>query len=129
MIARVFFFLFAFLGAAESQAQFARVEGSYSSHDVTVQVFLLDDENGIAAAKTVVTSGACSGSVAGIGRIEGLVLTITPYVKIPGGDACKLTLSFDAAWKKVKISGESCSAYSGASCGWEGQAAVKSPAK
>ncbi len=108
-----------------ASAQFIRAEGAYSSHTVSARVILLDSEKGIAAASVGVVSGACSGSVAGLGEVRGRILTISPYTKVEGGEACEVELAFDATWKHVRIKGRECQAYSGAACAFEGQMATK----
>jgi hypothetical protein len=125
MFARSIPLLLAAVLAQDCWAQHARIEGTYSSAAVSAQVILLDAENGVAAVKAEVFSGPCSGAIAGVGRIERRVLTVTPYAKLPDGEACSLALAFDPAWKRVKISGENCAAYSGAACGFEGQTATR----
>jgi hypothetical protein len=106
-------------------AQFRQVEGTYTSPVLEVRVILLDGERGVAAASVEVNSGSCSGSISGIGELHGRTLTIAPYEKVSGGDACRLDLEFDKAWKQVKATGRQCQVFSGAACGFEGQSARK----
>jgi hypothetical protein len=125
MFIRISILFLAAVSSGTSWAQFARAEGTYSSRASSARVILLDGEKGVAAASVQVLSGACSGSVAGIGEIRGRLLTITPYEKIPGEESCKIELAFDGAWRNVKITGQGCQAYSGAACGFEGQTAAR----
>jgi hypothetical protein len=120
-----FAIVFASLVTSSACAQFMQAEGEFSSPTVSLTVILLDSEKGVVAAKTEVVSGSCSGSVSGIGNIKGHTLTFSPYVKEEDAQDCKITATFDPAWKQVKIQSQGCSSYSGAECGWEGQAAAK----
>jgi hypothetical protein len=114
------------LAAAPAQAQFARAEGDYRSAQLQVRLVLLDREVGTAAASATLTQGACSASLAGIGQIRKRTLELTPYVKQPGGDSCRLVLAFDEGWRRVSATAQGdCSAYGGASCEWAGQSATK----
>lgn len=113
----------AILGVNAVHAQFARSEGTFTSPLTTVRVVLLDPEKGVAAASAVVVVGTCSASVSGVGQIRSRVLSIEPYVKVPGGEACKVNFEFDRSWKQVKVSSHECASYGGASCGFEGQTA------
>jgi hypothetical protein len=122
---RIFIPALSLLIFSTASAQFVRVEGEYLSSTVSARILLLDPHKGVVAASSEIAVGACSGSVAGIGQINGHVLTYSPYVKKSGGENCIMTLTFDSAWKQVKIAGENCSFYSGASCGWESQVAKK----
>jgi hypothetical protein len=115
-------FLIVGMTPLSSQAQFMRAEGEFLSKSVELKTIVLDPENGVLAASTTVTRGACSGTISGIGRITGKLLQIEPYVKVEGGEQCVLQVNFDSKWKSAKISETTaCSAYRGASCAWEGQ--------
>lgn len=103
-----------------SSAQYANIDGTFQSRVTTLELIPLDPVSGVIAASTTVVLGACSGTVSGIGKMAGDELRFTPYVKLDGKDACAVKVVFDKQRKTAKIVGESCSAYSGASCGWEG---------
>jgi hypothetical protein len=118
--------LLAISAYATSNAQFVQSEGTFESKQLAVHVVLLDEENGVAAASVAVAQGACSGSVTGIGKIASKKLTFTPYVKLPQGDACTVTVEFDKQWRNVKVTdNDACAPYHGASCSWAGQSAKK----
>lgn len=118
----VLMFLFASVATSSSHAQFMRAEGAFASESVELKTLLLDPEKGVVAASATVNEGACSGSIAGVGKMNGKVLSIEPYVKIEGGEQCVLQVSFDAKWSRAKISeGKGCAPYHGAACSWEGQ--------
>lgn len=123
MKSRISLAIVGFLSVGAVHAQFARSEGTFTSPAATVRVVLLDQDKGIAAASAVVVAGSCSASVSGVGQIQARVLSIEPYVKVPGGEACKVDFEFDRSWKQVKVSSHGCSSYGGASCGFEGQTA------
>lgn len=113
--------------AAGAHAQYARAEATYASPELVVRVVMLDPEAGTAAASATVTRGACSASLAGVGTFKGRSLELTPHVKQPRGEACRLVLTFDAQWQRVQAADNgACSAYQGAGCGWEGQSAQRS---
>lgn len=115
-------FFVAGLALSSAQAQFMRAEGEFGSKSVELRTLLLDPEKGVVAASATVTEGACSGSIAGIGKMSGKALLIEPYVKVDGGEQCVLQVSFDPKWTRAKITeGKGCAAYHGASCSWEGQ--------
>jgi hypothetical protein len=105
---------------AAANAQYANVEGQFRSPSTTLDLIALDSESGVIAATTTVVQGSCSGSVAGIGKVVKNVLTFSPYVKVDKDDACVMTVTFDKDKNTAKIKGSSCTAYSGAACGWEG---------
>jgi hypothetical protein len=105
-------------GAAH--AQYANVEGQFRSPSTTLDLIALDSKSGVIAATTTVVQGSCSGSVAGIGKVVKNVLTFSPYVKADKDDACVITVTFDKDKNRAKIEEDSCTAYSGAACGWEG---------
>jgi hypothetical protein len=114
------------LASATAQAQFARAEGDFRSEQLQVRVVLLDRETGAAAASATLTQGACSASLAGIGQVRRRTLELAPYVKQPGGESCRLVLSFDDKWTRVTASSQgNCAPYGGAACEWAGQAAVR----
>lgn len=114
------------LACEKAVAQFARAEGTFQSENLEVRLVLLDSENGVAATSIVLSQGACSGTVSGIGKFTSKELVFTPYVKLPGGDSCKVTVTFDAHWRKVTvIDNGACVPYHGSSCSWAGQTAVK----
>ncbi|MBB3117705.1 hypothetical protein [Pseudoduganella violacea] len=104
-----------------AHAQFMQAEAVFSSKSVRLKTLLLDPEKGIVAASATVTQGACSGHIAGIGKINGRTLLLEPYVKAESHEQCVLQVSFDQKWTKGKVEGKNCAAYLGTSCGWEGQ--------
>ncbi|OMP13357.1 hypothetical protein COLO4_01833 [Corchorus olitorius] len=107
-------------------AQYANVEGTYSSPGgLFLQVIVLDIQKGDIAATTTVVQGACSGTVAGLGKVVGRKMTFTPFTKEENGEACTITVEFDKPFKHGKIKGESCMVYSGVACGWEGGTVTK----
>lgn len=107
-------------------AQYTNVEGSYSAPiGVSLQVIVLDSQKGDVAATTTVVQGACSGTVAGLGKVAGRKMTFTPFTKEENGDACVITVEFDKSFKRARIKGDSCMVYSGAACGWEGATITK----
>lgn len=103
-----------------ASAQYANVEGKFRSSSTSLDLIALDSETGVIAASTTVVMGACSGTVAGIGKISGKELTFSPYVKIDKNDACVVKVAFDKKFNSAKITAEGCAAYSGTACGWEG---------
>lgn len=103
-----------------ASAQYANIDGTFQSSVTTLELIPLDPVSGVIAASTTVVLGACSGTVSGIGKMAGDELRFTPYVKLDAKDACAVKVVFDKQRKTAKIVGESCSAHSGASCGWEG---------
>lgn len=118
------FALMSALSATPVWAQFMRAEGTFTSPGVEATVILLDRSKGIAAASVSVVSGACSGSVSGVGEIRKSVLTFKPYEQIPGGEQCRVEVTFtDRSWDKVSVVGHECAVFSGAACGFEGQEA------
>ena len=119
-----------FVCSAHASAQFMRAQGAFSSSSAELTTILLDEEKGVLAAAAQVVQGSCSGTLAGIGTIKGKTVRIEPYTKLPGGERCILEITFSPDWKKAKlVEGESCSAYHGVSCGWEGQEVKRKPDK
>ena len=114
-----------FITSLNAHAQFANIEGRFSSKATSLQLIALDSEDGIIAASTTVVSGACSGSVAGIGKMNGDVLRFSPYKKEVGGETCVITVTFDKRRSNARIRGEGCALYSGAACGWEGDSLAR----
>src|SRR5262249_37292255 len=109
-----------------AHSQFALSEGTFQSNQLVVRILLLGDEKGVARVGAGISQGSCSGTISGIGNIASRKLTFAPYVKEPGGESCTMTVEFDSQWRKVKVtSNGGCAPYHGASCGWEGQEAVK----
>ena len=103
-----------------ASAQYADIDGKFQSSVTTLELIPLDPEVGVIAASTSVILGSCSGTVSGIGKMTGNELKFTPYAKLDAKDVCAVRVVFDKQRKTAKILGENCSAYSGASCGWEG---------
>jgi hypothetical protein len=119
--------LFSFVSVSAS-AQFMRAQGTFSSDSAELTTILLDKEKGVIAASAEVVQGACSDSLSGIGTIKGKTVRLEPYTKLPGSEKCALEITFSPDWKKAKlVEVESCSAYHGASCGWEGQEVKRKP--
>ncbi len=118
---RQIWFLIA-LGAfcTSASAQYANIDGKFRSPSTTLDLIPLDSESGVIAASTTVVMGACSGTIAGVGKMSGSELKFSPYVKVDKNDACVVRVVFDKKFNAAKISAESCTAHSGASCGWEG---------
>jgi hypothetical protein len=112
--------------AGAAQAQFANIDGRFKSASTTVHLIALDPERGVIAAATSVVQGACSGSIAGIGKMSGDELKFSPYVKTDGKDACVVSLTFAKGRNAATIKTEGCAAYSGAACGWEGDTLKRS---
>lgn len=105
-----------------SHAQYMRAEGNFVSKSAELKTIVLDSQKGVVAASAVVTAGACSGTIAGIGKMNGTTLLIEPYEKVEGGERCVLRVNFDSEWKKAKmIEGENCAPYHGDACSWEGE--------
>jgi hypothetical protein len=105
-----------------SHAQYMRTEGNFISKSAELKTIVLDSGKGVIAASAVVTAGACSGTIAGIGKMKGTTLLIEPYVKVEGGERCVLRVNFDSEWTKAKMTeGENCAPYHGVACSWEGQ--------
>jgi len=102
------------------QAQYANIDGKFRSHSTTLNLIPLDKHSGVIAATTTVVQGACSGTVAGVGRISGDELKFSPYVKTDKNGACIVTVLFDEKRNAAKVTADGCMAQSGASCGWEG---------
>lgn len=98
-------------------------DGVYLSEHTVLQIIVVD-ANTVAATTTVVL-GACSGSIVGLGKINGKILKFTPREKLKGSETCEVLVEFDAKFQSAKISADFCSAYSGASCGWEGDVLKK----
>lgn len=101
-------------------AQYANIEGRFKSATTGLTLIALDSETGVIAASTSVVAGACSGTIAGIGKMKGNALIFSPYAKVTADDACVVTVTFDKKRNTAKIVGDSCASYSGASCAWEG---------
>jgi len=114
------------LVCSAAAAQSIQAEGTFQSKQLEVRVVLLDPEKGVAAVGTSLSQGECSGSVSGIGRfVSEQKLVFEPYVKEAETSSCKVTVEFNRAWNKVKVTSAGCSSYHGASCSWEGQTATK----
>jgi len=111
---------FILLGSATANAQYANVEGRFRSQGTSLDLIALDSESGVIAATTTVVQGSCSGSVAGVGKVDKNVLTFSPYTKVDKDDACVVTVTFDKNKNTAKVHSSSCSVHSGAACGWEG---------
>lgn len=107
--------------------QSMQAEGNFASQGLELKTIVLDLDEGMMAATTSVTSGACSGTISGLGKIKGKLLILKPYAPSPGTEACTLHVEFDDKWKSVKITeeGRGCAAYHGAACAWEGQKAIR----
>ncbi len=108
------------LFCGDASAQYADIDGKFQSSVTTLELIPLDPEAGVIAASTTVVLGSCSGTVSGIGKMAGNELKFTPYAKQDAKDACTVKVTFDKQRKTARVVGENCSAYSGASCGWEG---------
>lgn len=109
-----------------ANAQFASMEGTYTSSTVTLKVIVLDDEKGVAAASLVVAAGGCSGSIAGVGSIAAKKLQFASFQKVENGGACRISVQFDKASNQASISDNGqCSMFRGASCEWDGETARK----
>lgn len=108
------------LASSAANAQFANVEGQFRSQATSLDLIALDSESGVIAATTTVVQGHCSGSVAGVGTMTKNVLKFSPYTKLDKDDVCVITVTFDKKKNTAKVEGTSCSMYSGAACGWEG---------
>ena len=106
-------------------AQYANIEGFYSSETTSLQIILLDDDSGVAAASTSVVIGGCSGTIVGIGKVSGNVLQFKPYKKEEGAEECVITATFNKKRTKATIEESQCGYYHGASCAWEGQSVNK----
>jgi hypothetical protein len=106
-------------------AQYADIEGDYETGGASLQIIAMDDQVGVMVASASVVAPPCSGGVTGIGTITGDTLRFTPYKKTEGAEACSVTVKFSKNHKKASIDGDGCSAYFGASCGFEGQIVVK----
>jgi hypothetical protein len=106
-------------------AQYVRASGEYRSSTMNVVVVVLDANAGVAAVETTVTQGACSGTLAGIGKFEGRKLLVRPYVQEAASASCELRAEFNSDWSEVRTHAKGCGAYSGAVCGWEGQRATR----
>jgi hypothetical protein len=100
-----------------SHAQSMLAEGNFESKSAELKTIVLDSVKGVVAASAVVTAGACSGTIAGIGKMKGTTLFIEPYEKAEGGERCILRVNFDSKWKKAKMTeGENCAPYHGDAC-------------
>jgi len=109
-----------------AQAQYARAQANYRSGQLEVRVVLLDRETGAAAASATLTQGSCSASLAGLGQLRRRTLELTPYVKQPDGESCRLVLNFDDKWSRVSATTQgNCTPYGGAACEWAGQSAAR----
>ncbi|RSZ57116.1 hypothetical protein HF313_10525 [Massilia atriviolacea] len=107
-------------------AQYADVDGRYTSDSIHLQIIVLNPESGDVAATTSVITGACSGNIAGLGKVSGNKLSFSPYVKEAGAESCVVHVEFDGNRKRAKISAAGvCSAYHGGGCGWEGKTTLK----
>ena len=109
------------LTSTSANAQVMRAEGDFASRNVFLRTLVLDSEKGVVAVSSAVTLGACSGEITGIGEMKAKSLRIKPYEKLEDGEDCVLQIDFSNDWQSAKLSGKNCSAYHGASCGWEGQ--------
>lgn len=114
------------LAAGSACAQYARSEGVFVGPQLTVRTVLLDAGKGVAAASVTVAVNSCSGSIAGVGTIANRQLTLSSYEKTPGGDSCKVSITFDKDWKKVQvIDNGQCMVFHGAACSWDQQTATR----
>jgi len=86
---------------------------------------MLDLADGTMAATTTVTLGACSGVIAGIGKLKGTVLDLSPYRPDKDAGSCTLRVEFSKDFKRATLTADGCTAYSGSSCGWEGKVVNK----
>lgn len=113
-----------------AKAQFIQAGGDFQSTTTELRTLVLDSEKGIVGVRSVVASGACSGSVTGVGQIKGRFLVFEPYVKLEGAEACRIKIEFDQKWSSARITeSEGCSSYHGSACGWEGQTVIKNKSK
>ena len=102
----------------------SKIDGDWAgkgSGTIDMRVMVLDAVNGIAAASIAVASAGCGGEVVGLGRLNGGVLAVSPYVKEEGGESCVVSIRFDASGRKGVISENSCGYYHGAACAFEGK--------
>ncbi len=126
-----------YMGAAMAQAP-ANIEGLYetpkgSGPTVSLELIVLDPENGIVAASTSLNdppnatrSMACGGDVQGLGQISGRQLVFAPYDQTGEGKDCRITATFDSAYRNVRFSQTpACARFSGWSCEWRGLKASK----
>ncbi|WP_431262551.1 hypothetical protein ACQ859_20735 [Roseateles chitinivorans] len=110
-----------------ASAQYAAMEGDYASPLISLKVIVLD-RKGTAAASLTVVSGACSGSIAGVGTFTARTLQFSSHTKEEGGEACRVSAQFDKLGRQVTITDNGqCSVFMGASCEWNGQTARKVP--
>lgn len=121
MYRKICFLLALAASCTSAIAQYANIDGKFLSPSTTLDLIALDSETGVIAAATTVVMGACSGTVTGIGKMSGKELKFSPYVKLDKKDACVVKVVFDQKSSSATISAESCAAYSGASCGWDGE--------
>lgn len=120
MFRKIWFLIALGVFCASASAQYAKIDGKFRSQATTLDLIPLDAESGVIAASTTVVMGACSGTVAGVGKMSGSELRFSPYVKVDKSDACVVKVVFDKKFNTAKISAENCTAHSGASCGWDG---------
>lgn len=122
----VFLLTLAGMFSPYAQAQYMKAEGEFSSKSVELKTIVLDSEKGVVAASAAITAGSCSGTIAGLGKMNRKTLLIEPYTKVEGGEQCVLQVEFDPKWGRAKIKeGQGCAAYHGAACSWEGQEVLR----
>lgn len=97
------------------------IEGNYKGSGegkLSMSVIVLDNEKGIVAVNATTTSGACTGTIAGIGSYSDNQLKFSNYVKDEGAESCEVTVKFNG--KKAAISESNCGYYHGAACAFDG---------
>lgn len=108
----------------------AKIGGDWSGKgawNLDMTLIVLDVIEGAVAADLTVGNRDCSGGIAGLGKLRGNVLTLTPYKKEEGGEACVVTITFDASGKAASVSESQCGYYHGAACEFRGSIKRKWP--
>lgn len=119
-------YFFALLCSNASNANPYLAEGFYSSSSTKLHLIILNKSEGVVAASTVVTQGACSGRISGIGKMVDNTVTLSAYTPQEEGGQCNMTIEFNSSFTNAKITeGDGCSFFHGAACGWEGQTVSK----
>jgi hypothetical protein len=110
------------VGTSSTLAQQIGAEEKYRSKLTTLEVTPLDAKKGMLAARTAVGFPGCSGFIEGTGKLSGNVLNFSPKKESRDQETCQVTVVFNKKHSVATIRASGCTAYSGAACGWEGDA-------
>lgn len=96
------------------------IADDYSNPNTFVKTLVLnrDVAEPVIAISIATGTANCTGDMAGIGKLKGNTLVVTPYSKLEGSN-CILTMEFDKGGKQVQVKESDCD-YHGAACGFDG---------